>query len=105
MPKSIYKYQLAVKEKQVIELPKGADIIRIDDVDGQFFLWAIVETDQEHPKEQRFLECYKTGQAIETPLESLNYIGFAALFIGQELCLYFFENLNQVKCTENCQDV
>lgn len=57
-----------------------------------FFLWAIVNTDEEHPKEKRCLEFYKTGQLIETPLERLNYLGTCKLFIMQELCLYVFEN-------------
>ena len=78
----IFKYSIPTKEKYVIELPKDAQII----------LWAIVNTDEEHPKEKRCLEFYKTGQLIETPLERLNYLGTCKLFIMQELCLYVFEN-------------
>ena len=40
--KKIYKYPIRAKEKDIIELPKNAQIIRVDDVDGLFFLWAIV---------------------------------------------------------------
>ena len=57
----IFKYSIPTKEKYVIELPKDAQIIRVEDVDGLFFLWAIVNTDEEHPKEKRCLEFYKTG--------------------------------------------
>jgi len=90
--KAIYKYSIPTKEKYTIELPKDAQILRVEDVDGLFFLWTIVETDEEHPKERRCLEFYKTGQPIETPLERLNYLGTCKLFIMQELCLYVFEN-------------
>ncbi len=90
--KAIYKYPIPTKEKYTIELPKDAQIIRIEDVDGLCFLWAIVNTDDEHPIEKRCLEFYKTGQQIETPLERLNYLGTCKLFIMQELCLYVFEN-------------
>ena len=90
--KAIYKYSIPVTEKHNIELPKGAIIIRVDDVEGLFFLWAIVNPDEEHPTEKRCLEFYKTGQPIETPLERLNYLGTCKLFIMQELCLYVFEN-------------
>jgi len=90
--KAIFKYPIPTKEKYTIELPKDALIIRVDDVDGLFFLWEIVETDEEHPKEKRCLEFYKTGQPINTPLERLNYLGTCKLFIMQELCLYVFEN-------------
>lgn len=91
--KAIFKYSLPVQEKYTIELPQGAQIIRVEDVDGLFFLWAIVETDPEFPKEPRFLEFYKTGQPIETPLHCLTYLGACKLFIMQELCLYVFENI------------
>jgi hypothetical protein len=89
---AIYKYSIPTKEKYAIELPKYARIIRVEEVDGLFFLWAIVETDENHPKEIRFLEFYKTGQPIETPLSHLNYLGTCKLFIMQEICLYVFEN-------------
>lgn len=95
----IYKYTLPVKEKYVIELPKNAKIIRVEDVDGQFFLWAIVDPEAE--LENRYLEFYKTGQPIETSLSDLVFLGTCKLFIMQELCLYVFENINPVVCTED----
>ncbi len=82
--KTIYKYQIPVKE------------IRVEDVDGEFFLWAVVETDEDHPSEKRFLELYKTGQEIKSPITELNYLGNCKIFIGQELCLYVFENLKKL---------
>lgn len=88
----IYKYPIPTKEKHVIELPKGARIIRVEDVDGLFFLWAIVDTTEGHPTEKRCLEFYKTGQPIDSPIENLSYLGCCKLFIMQELCLYVFEN-------------
>ncbi len=91
---AIYKYPLPVQEKYTIELPRDAVIIRAEDVDGLFFLWAIVDTDPETEKTPRYLEFYKTGQPIETPLENLKFIGTCKLFIMQELCLYVFENIN-----------
>ena len=94
--KKIFKYEMSIKEKQEIELPINAKIIRVDDVDGKFFLWAIVESpkeDQKNDTEVRFFEFYKTGQEILTPTKNLKYIGFCKLFIMQELGLYVFENI------------
>ena len=88
----IYKYEIPCKEKFELELPQYAQIIRCEDVDGKFFLWAIVNTDENHPKQIRHFECYKTGQEIETPLNHLQMVGTCKLFIMQELCLYVFEN-------------
>lgn len=94
MLNKIYKYTLPTKEKYEIELPLNAKIIRVEDVDGLFFLWAIVDT-EETQLETRYLEFYKTGQTIETPLEDLQFLGTCKLFIMQELCLYVFENLKK----------
>jgi hypothetical protein len=95
--KKIFKYEMSIKEKQEIELPINAEIIRVDDVDGKFFLWAIVdiqlEGEPEVEFETRHLEFYKTGQPIETETKDLKYIGLCKLFIMQELGLYVFENL------------
>lgn len=90
---SIFKYSIPTKEKYTIDLPKAAQIIRVEDVDGLFFLWAIVNTDEDWPTEKRCLEFYKTGQPIETPLAHLIHLGVCKLFIMQELCLYVFENI------------
>lgn len=84
----IFKYQIPCMEKFSVELPTGARIIRVDCVDGKFWLWAIVD---DSPSELRHIECYKTGQPIETPLDQLAYLGCCKLFIMQELCLYMFE--------------
>lgn len=89
----IFKYQLPVQEKYEIILPKDARIIRVDDVEGLFYLWAIVNDSPDHPKEIRYLEFYKTGQPIETDLNHLHYLGMCKLFIMQELGLYVFENI------------
>lgn len=97
----IFKYSLPVKEKFSINLPKGAQIIRVEDVDGLFYLWAIVNTDENYPTETRYIECYKTGQSIDTPLEDLKFLGTCKIFIMMELCLYMFENINPVTYDDN----
>lgn len=99
MAKKIFKYEMSIKEKQELELPVGAKIIRVDDVDGKFFLWAIVEPpieNEEIETETRFLEFYKTGQPIEDDA-NLVYLGFCKLFIMQELGLYVFERVESTQ--------
>jgi len=87
----IFKYPMPVQEKFELQLPVGAKIIRVADIDGLFYLWAIVNTEIEET-ETRFIECYKTGQPIDNP-ETLNYLGLCCLFIMQELGLYMFERV------------
>lgn len=98
---------MPVQEKFEIELPVNALIIRVGDVGGLFFLWAIVNTEEEILIEKRFLEFYKTGQPIETDLSDLIYLGECKLFIMQELCLYVFENIKKRALwnTENSQRI
>ena len=95
--KRILKYELSIKEKQEIQLPFGSEIIRVDDIEGKFFLWAVViqKEDEEDEPETRYLEFYKTGQPIED-YNNLNYLGFCKLFIMQELGLYVFERMVQL---------
>jgi hypothetical protein len=98
MAQKIFKYELSIKEKQEIELPIGARIIRVDNLDGKFYLWAMVdikrEGEEEVHLEVRNLEFYKTGQIIEDG-SHLIYLGFCKLFIMQELRLYVFENIEK----------
>ncbi len=82
---------MAVQEKIELQLPIGAKIIRVSDVDGMFFLWAIVDPEIEET-ETRYIEFYKTGQPIENDHE-LVYLGLCCLFIMQELGLYTFERV------------
>lgn len=88
--KSIYKYQAPVKEQFSLLLPVGAQVLRVDDVDGMFFIWAIVDT-EEKATEERFFECYKTGAPFRKDPSELNYLGFWKIFVQMELCLYVFE--------------
>lgn len=104
----IYKYTIAILEKQVVKLPFGAKILRVEDVEGLPYLWAIVDTNPEHPVENRYLCCYKTGMEIDRDVNDLKYLGLVRLNIIQELGLYFFEEVSKkgLPCdTENCQSV
>jgi hypothetical protein len=96
MTHKIFKYSLAVQEKQEINLPKGARIIRVADVDGLFFLWAIVDTETTEV-ETRKIEMYKTGHEFTTHPDKLKYLGECKLFIMQELGLYVFEVIQDVR--------
>lgn len=93
--KKIYKYPMPVQEKIELQLPVGAKIIRVGDVDGLFFLWAIVDTDITET-ETRYIEFYKTGQPIEND-QNLVYLGLCCLFIMQELGLYTFERIAPIE--------
>lgn len=93
--KTIHKFQIPVAERCVLSLPKAAKIIRCEDVDGLFYVWAIVDT-EEVEMVNRHLELYKTGAPIETPLNHLQQIGQCRIYVQMELILYVFENMAKV---------
>lgn len=96
MIQKIFKYQMPICEKYSLQLPIRAEILRVDDVDGMFYLWAMVNPSA--PLEQRNFEAYKTGQDIPNP-EGLVYLGHCCIYIGMELCLYIHERV------ESCDTV
>lgn len=85
--KIVGKYLVPFKEQFSLELPKGAEIVRIDTVEGHVYLWAVIDT--EAPLESVEFVAQKTGGEIPAGL-SLVYIGCAAIHIQMELMLYFF---------------
>lgn len=87
----IFKYQMPVLEEFTMILPKGAQIIRVQDQGGMFWMWAVVNTNT--PEEIRKFRAFKTGAKIPDGLV-LEYIGFCAIFVQMELGLYIFEEIN-----------
>jgi len=88
--KVIFKYQMPVLESFTMKLPASAQIIRMEDQGGMFWLWAVVDT--EAPIEEREFMAFKTGAAMPRDV-NLQYVGFCAVFVQMELGLYIFEVL------------
>lgn len=86
--KVIFKYQMPVQEAFTMRLPSGAEIIRMADQGGMFWLWAVVDTRQ--PDEDRHFYAVKCGANVPDE-DGLIYRGFCAIFVQQELGLYIFE--------------
>lgn len=87
----IFKYQMPVMERFAMRLPKGAEIIRMADQGGMFWLWAVVDT--RLPDEDRNFVAVKCGANVPE-IPGLIYRGFCAVFVQQELGLYIFEDIN-----------
>jgi transcriptional regulator with XRE-family HTH domain len=86
----IFKYQMPVLERFTMRLPVGAEIIRMQDQGGMFWMWAIVRTDV--PDEYRHFWAFKCGGKIPDDI-NIKYVGFCAVFVQQELGLYIFEDM------------
>lgn len=89
--KVIFKYQMPVMESFTMKLPQGAEIIRMADQDGMFWLWAVVDTNK--PDEERKFYAVKCGANVPE-IDNLVYRGFCAIFVQQELGLYIFEDVD-----------
>lgn len=85
----IFKYQMPILERFTMSMPEGAEIIRMADIDGFFWLWAVVDT--RLPNESRHFVAVKCGANVPENGD-LFYRGFCAIHVQQELGLYIFED-------------
>jgi len=90
--KAIYKYRVPFMEQSKVVMHKGANIIRVDGLDGAIWLWAVVDTEQ--PLVERTFHLFKTGGQMPENIDEYNYIGCGAIFIQMELMMYLFEYPN-----------
>jgi len=84
--KSIWKFSLAVKGLQDVEMPKGAEILCADTQAEALCVWAVVDTDAE--KEPRSIAVIGTGH--EMGADNFKYIGTAQMK-GGALIWHVFE--------------
>jgi len=74
MVKRVYKYPIKITAKQEISFPKGAEIVSIQVINDEVFIYALVST-TEQEKESKIFIIQSTGQDIP-------YEGFSYKFIG-----------------------
>ena len=74
MKKTIYKYPITDENKQVILLPKEAEILSVQVQNNDPYIYAMVDADSE--KEERFFRLFHTGSEIPVDMGvDLIYIG------------------------------
>ena len=91
--KKIFKYRLPFMETATVDMPYGAQIIRVDGLDGALWIWAIV--DPNAPIETRTFYLFKTGAEMPEDIGTYMYHGCGAIFIQMELMMYVFERVMQ----------
>ena len=62
--KTIYKYILKPWIKETVDLPEGAQILKVENQHGEFCLWALVNT-RKKLVEQRKIIIRGTGHEVE----------------------------------------
>ena len=90
MTKSICKYPLETKGRQVVSLPIGSEILSVQEQDRQLFLWALVDPNEQ--LEERHIKIFTTGDVLDNDFGVPNkYIATVQLkFEG--LVIHVFEN-------------
>ncbi len=88
MKSVVYKYLIPFQENFSLVLPKGSKVVRIDNVDGNPYLWALVPLEEKESQTYSF-KSSKTGGVIEHS-ENLVFIDTYSIFIQMELMLYVF---------------
>jgi len=74
MKKTIWKFELVTTNTQKVTMPKGAEILTIQDQQGTTCMWALVDPEAE--TEQRIFEVFGTGHDIKYDMGiSREYIG------------------------------
>lgn len=71
--KTIYKYTIAILDKQEVVMPLGSKILTVQEQNGKLRLWAMVDTDTK-VKEIRGIAIYGTGNPMDSHMETFKYI-------------------------------
>ncbi len=70
--KTIYKYNVTLEDTFELKLPKGAQVLSVQEQYGDPVMWAVIDT--EAPKEKRTFRLVGTGHPIDPEL-NLAFIG------------------------------
>ena len=84
----VFKYPLAITDRQKIHLPRGARILSFQSPRGQPFIWALVDPEATAWISRRF-RLVGTGHPIEDT-GGLSYIGTVVMWEGA-LVWHLFE--------------
>ena len=88
--KKIFKFQLGMAERATVQMQEGAEVIRIDGIEGFLYIWAVV--DPAAPMVGREFDLFKTGADMpDDILETHRYLGCGGIFVQMELMMYVWE--------------
>ena len=92
--KVIFKYTLNVTDKQVIQMPVGAEILKVDTQYNKICIWAMFDRVKEYDTEERVFEIFGTGNSFEES-DKRNYLDTIQLYDGEQIYHVFEINLNK----------
>ena len=78
--KTIHKFSIDMEDTFEVKMPRGAQVLTVQEQYDEPQMWAIVDTDA--PKETRRFRLVGTGHPID-PMLNLTYVGTFQLDHGQ----------------------
>lgn len=94
MSKTVWKYDIKTTNTLNINMPKGAEILDIQEQKEKPKIWALVNPD--NSLETRKFKIYGTGHNIDSSINKDNYIGTYQLHRGN-LIFHVFETAKEQK--------
>ncbi len=88
MESVVYKYLIPFQEGFELNLPKGSQIVRIDNDQGNPYIWALTPVHETEIVTFKF-QSSKTG-GILSHTKPLHFVGTISIFVQMELMLYVF---------------
>lgn len=73
MAKKIYKYNVAIKDTQIIEMPEDSRILCVQNQNDKVIIWAIVDENKKNVKRKFVL--YGTGHEMKDSYGCHQYVG------------------------------
>jgi len=71
--KVIYKYNIVIADEPIVAMPKGAQILSIQEQNSYFWIWALVNPDA--PEESRKFKIFGTGESrIDSAFDNLRHV-------------------------------
>lgn len=84
----IWKYPLDIKDEQVVDLPINAQLLSVQEQNGQIVLWAIVEPNR--VTEEIKVRIYGTGHPLAVQDDLFSYLGTVQTSGGSLVWHVFF---------------
>jgi hypothetical protein len=86
--KTIYKYPLGAKTVNYIELPKGAEVISVQEQRGGVNVYALVDNEIEETETFEVL-MYGTGHKVTERIDDYKFLGTVSMY-GGDLVFHIF---------------
>ena len=87
--KRIYKYELPLKDKPIIAMPYGAEILSVGEQEGEIVIWAQVDVD--NPEIDKYFLIFPTGAEMICGIKS--FIGTVQMKSG--LVFHVYEKIRK----------